>query len=187
SGSASGRPCAPASRTAPFRRSLPSAPGSASPLSECPAARPRPDHSSRPSEIGTSGEERCVLRGSVDARAFPWKPAWNDGTRALPLAEICSDCGSHCNLNRMARGQITRQPSKAGRHDKAAKSTRLATKVNTKTPAKLSKAPAKKAAGSATPKGYNPLSPDRVREILNRLESRYHGAKCALIHSNAWE
>jgi endonuclease III len=37
------------------------------------------------------------------------------------------------------------------------------------------------------PTSYNPIEPKRVREILDRLESRYGGAKCALNHSNAWE
>ncbi|HEY3926758.1 MAG TPA: endonuclease III [Candidatus Koribacter sp.] len=43
------------------------------------------------------------------------------------------------------------------------------------------------AKSGATPKGYNPLTPDRVQEILKRLNDRYPGAKCALVHSNAWE
>lgn len=35
--------------------------------------------------------------------------------------------------------------------------------------------------------GYNPLAPDRVRDILNRLDQRYPNAKCALHHNSAWE
>src|SRR5881394_916128 len=34
---------------------------------------------------------------------------------------------------------------------------------------------------------YNPTSPERVREILQRLAEMYPTAKCALHHSNAWE
>ena len=34
---------------------------------------------------------------------------------------------------------------------------------------------------------YNPTSPERVREILQRLRDMYPNAKCALHHSNAWE
>src|SRR5437762_4224231 len=34
---------------------------------------------------------------------------------------------------------------------------------------------------------YNPTSPERVREILQRLGQMYPQAKCALHHSNAWE
>ena len=47
------------------------------------------------------------------------------------------------------------------------------------------KTPAKTAA--STPKGYNPLAPERVSEILNRLDQRYPGATCALHHNSAWE
>ncbi|ABF40955.1 endonuclease III / DNA-(apurinic or apyrimidinic site) lyase [Candidatus Koribacter versatilis Ellin345] len=87
----------------------------------------------------------------------------------------------------MARGQITRQPSKAGRHDKPAKAVTLNVKVKASTPAKLAKAPAKKSASGAVPKGYNPIAPERVQEILKRLEATYPGVKCALHHHNAWE
>jgi endonuclease-3 len=91
----------------------------------------------------------------------------------------------------MPRGQIPRQPSKAGRHEKPAKATRIGTRLKTSTPAKMAKAPtpkaAKKAFGGAAPKGYNPTAPERVREILKRLDQRYPNAKCALHHHNAWE
>ncbi len=46
---------------------------------------------------------------------------------------------------------------------------------------------AKKASGSSAPKGYNPIAPERVQNILKRLDERYPKAKCALHHSNAWE
>lgn len=54
------------------------------------------------------------------------------------------------------------------------------------------KAPAKKAAKPA-PKtkaakgGYDPLSPQRVSEILKRLDQRYPNVTCALVHKSAWE
>lgn len=44
---------------------------------------------------------------------------------------------------------------------------------------------ARKKAPSARP--YNPISPDRVRTILDRLAKRYPNAVCALHHRNAWE
>lgn len=37
------------------------------------------------------------------------------------------------------------------------------------------------------PRSYKPTSPERVAEILKRLDARYPNAKCALIHKNAWE
>src|SRR5436309_169747 len=39
---------------------------------------------------------------------------------------------------------------------------------------------------SAKPR-YNPTSPERVSQILDRLAEMYPSAKCALQHSNAWE
>ena len=41
-------------------------------------------------------------------------------------------------------------------------------------------------AGKA-PAGYNPMEPERVNEILKRLDVMYPGATCALHHANAWE
>ena len=98
----------------------------------------------------------------------------------------------------MARGVIPRQPAKTGRHEAArkvelrsAKPTKDGGRSNRSTlPA--TKAKAKSAATSAiksgkAPSGYNPLAPERVSEILKRLEATYPGATCALKHTNAWE
>ncbi|HEY1937147.1 MAG TPA: endonuclease III [Candidatus Angelobacter sp.] len=39
-----------------------------------------------------------------------------------------------------------------------------------------------------TPKGgYNPVAPERVKDILNRLDQRYPNVRCALHHNSAWE
>jgi endonuclease-3 len=46
---------------------------------------------------------------------------------------------------------------------------------------------AKTAASSTKPKSYNPLAPDRVAEILGRLDQLYPNVTCALTHSSAWE
>lgn len=35
--------------------------------------------------------------------------------------------------------------------------------------------------------GYDPLAPERIREILQRLDARYPGVTCALSHQSAWE
>jgi len=51
-------------------------------------------------------------------------------------------------------------------------------------------APKKKAAPAkqfAKTKGYNPVAPERVAEILKRLDTTYPSVKCALHHSSAWE
>jgi endonuclease III len=48
--------------------------------------------------------------------------------------------------------------------------------------------PAKKAPKPKSAKDrYNPVAPERVNEILLRLDQRYPAATCALIHKNAWE
>ena len=46
---------------------------------------------------------------------------------------------------------------------------------------KARRAPAKKDAK------YNPLAPERVREIIKRLDKTYPGATCALHHASAWQ
>ena len=95
----------------------------------------------------------------------------------------------------MPRGNIPRQPSKAGRHDKA-KTARVGAKPLKTT---LRGAPSKPAFGSggkggkakpkapATAKGYNPLTPNRINAILQRLDRHYPNVKCALHHNSAWE
>jgi endonuclease-3 len=110
----------------------------------------------------------------------------------------------------MSRGNMTRQPSRAGRHERvvntaprsATKGSRaLSPKLKPRKPllatvvqgtAKKAKAAGKagsaaKAAASQTAKGYNPTSPARVNELLKRLDQRYPNVVCALHHKNAWE
>jgi endonuclease III len=101
----------------------------------------------------------------------------------------------------MPRGITPRQPSRSGRHDKVAQAPQRAKGRISKSAPVLKKAAkaaapiAKKATpktpagktAAATPKGYNPLAPERVNEILNRLDQRYPGATCALHHNSAWE
>jgi endonuclease-3 len=40
---------------------------------------------------------------------------------------------------------------------------------------------------AVAPKGYDPLAPARINEILKRLDQRYPAATCALHHKSAWE
>jgi len=86
----------------------------------------------------------------------------------------------------MPKGMITRQPTKSGRHEGATKSfTKAALKKN-QTSLPGAKAPSSKK-GEKPPKGYNPVAPERVREILKRLNERYGAVTCALHHNSAWE
>jgi endonuclease-3 len=96
----------------------------------------------------------------------------------------------------MPRGTMPRQPSRTGRQDKVVRApirtkTRLAQATigagkPGKKPTKPAKAPGK-AAATNKGKGYNPLAPERINEIMARLDKRYPAAECALHHNSAWE
>jgi endonuclease III len=64
--------------------------------------------------------------------------------------------------------------------------------AKTKSAAKVARAkvPGAKSSPTKTPPArgnYNPVAPERVREILARLDQLYPNATCALTHENAWE
>ncbi|HLH09377.1 MAG TPA: endonuclease III [Terriglobales bacterium] len=94
----------------------------------------------------------------------------------------------------MARGVIPRQPAKTGRHEAALKAQLPALKVSknggrskaSMVPSKSRPAKSKINPGKL-PAGYNPLAPERVNEILKRLDATYPRATCALHHNSAWE
>ena len=97
----------------------------------------------------------------------------------------------------MPRGKTPRQPARSGRQEGApkarpgkavaavlrtartGKNARPHTDSATGRPLPPQKAPAKKA--------YNPLAPERVQEILQRLNATYPEVTCALQHKSAWE
>ena len=104
----------------------------------------------------------------------------------------------------MPRGVVPRQPAKTGRHEGARKAARG---QRTMVPVRGGEAgkgnvkmggvgmgalvrPGKKV-GKKNPasraKAYNPVAPERVNEILKRLDSQYPDVTCALHHRNAWE
>jgi len=100
----------------------------------------------------------------------------------------------------MPRGVVPRQPARTGRQDKVrATKPRVATgalgrplrgdvtgtskRISTPPPAKA-KPPVK---SSGKSKGYNPIAPERVAEILKRLNDLYPDVTCALTHASAWE
>src|SRR5215831_1614085 len=47
--------------------------------------------------------------------------------------------------------------------------------------------PAKKAGPKAVKTKYDPVAPERIKAILERLDQSYPGATCALKHKSAWE
>jgi endonuclease-3 len=101
----------------------------------------------------------------------------------------------------MPRGRTPRQPARTGRQDRVAR-TPIAPKavlkksggsqdarVGTGAPARpRGEAPAAAPRGRqrATP-GYNPVAPERIAEILKRLDQLYPDVTCALTHTSAWE
>jgi endonuclease III len=106
----------------------------------------------------------------------------------------------------MPRGVVPRQPARTGRQDKVrvgrapspAKADKLGGAGARKTVARRASVPEKKksmpssppgpAARSGKPrKGYNPIAPERVAEILKRLNDLYPEVTCALTHSSSWE
>ena len=97
----------------------------------------------------------------------------------------------------MVRGVIPRQSAKSGRHEGRAIAARAAKsrgasrqpRNGARKAAPPFSMPADKPTGKPipAPKGYLPTAPQRVTEILKRLDQTYPGATCALHHSNAWE
>jgi endonuclease III len=90
----------------------------------------------------------------------------------------------------MARGNMPRQPSRRGRQE-GARHTKIAPpkQATAKNPAAPRPKPAKtrvlrkKKSASA----YNPVAPERVRQIIASLDQLYPGVTCALTHRSAWE
>jgi endonuclease-3 len=87
---------------------------------------------------------------------------------------------------------IPRQPSKAGRHEGVNQQPRRAEVRGTSRQPKGAKTavlPGQKVAAPKTGKasGYDPLAPERISELLKRLDVAYPGATCALQHHSAWE
>ena len=104
----------------------------------------------------------------------------------------------------MPRGRAPRQPARTGRQDKvraartpAESKTANVGDVRVRTSAFARPAPKGRQKPKSKPKpapalpskmkSYNPVAPDRVTEILKRLDQLYPEATCALTHASAWE
>jgi endonuclease III len=103
----------------------------------------------------------------------------------------------------MPRGAAPRQPARTGRQDKVhIAQTRRAPLLQPKqsgdgrgaggraAPSSRQVSVAKTSAGakaSKPGKGYNPIAPERVNQILKRLHDLYPDVTCALTHASAWE
>ncbi len=95
----------------------------------------------------------------------------------------------------MPRGVVPRQPARTGRQDKvrvgrmpsSSKALPKSKAPSGTLPGQGGKAEAKTGAKSGTVKGYKPIAPERVKEILKRLNDLYPDVTCALTHASAWE
>jgi endonuclease-3 len=94
----------------------------------------------------------------------------------------------------MPRGVVPRQPARTGRHDRAkqarvpagsARTAKIANSAPKGVQRKISKSSALPKAARA--KGHNSIAPERVAEILKRLDEMYPAVTCALTHASAWE
>jgi len=95
----------------------------------------------------------------------------------------------------MPRGVTPRRPARTGRQDRVARNlapskvaTDRALRKDVRKAKPAVRVPAKaRAEKSATKSGYDPVAPERVSDILKRLDQTYPDATCALTHHSAWE
>jgi endonuclease-3 len=96
----------------------------------------------------------------------------------------------------MPRGVMPRRPAKSGRHEgkrpvRVQPSTKAEVRRTQTSESRPNSINAKKAATPAIStqktKAYEPVAPQRVSEILNRVDQLYPDVTCALTHKTAWE
>jgi len=100
----------------------------------------------------------------------------------------------------MARGNMPRQPSRSGRQEgtrrqkgpvpKTVRSRASSGRVlsrSTKPPAPKARTSKNASPERTRASGYDPLAPERVRQIIAGLGQLYPGVTCALTHRSAWE
>ena len=96
----------------------------------------------------------------------------------------------------MPRGNAPRQPSRSGRHEAVRRAkgapgkgspTSTAKAAGSETPPKVAKPREAAVLKNKLVRGYDPLAPERVRQIIAELDQLYPKATCALIHRSAWE
>ena len=108
----------------------------------------------------------------------------------------------------MSRGITPRQPARTGRQDRVAralspakaapkqsrgsKNARVGTGAPVRprpgkasAPTARNSKPAVRESATTKTKGYNALAPDRIAEILKRLDQLYPDVTCALTHTSA--
>jgi len=98
----------------------------------------------------------------------------------------------------MARGIMPRRPGKTGRQERAGSNQqkpgkiaqvngRRSTRKNSFINESAARPTRAKKTAASVAKAYNPTAPERVAEILKRLDQLYPDVTCALTHKTAWE
>src|SRR5436190_4123636 len=95
----------------------------------------------------------------------------------------------------MVRGVVPRQPAKTGRHEGSRALSRSgqmksgSRQVQSGKPGFLQRNSKGSPSSSKKPrsKAYNPVAPERIKEILKILDATYPDVTCALTHRSAWE
>src|SRR5690348_10361003 len=98
----------------------------------------------------------------------------------------------------MARGIMPRRPGKTGRQERAGSNQqkpgkiaqvngRRSTRKNSFINESAARPTRAKKTAASVAKAYNPTAPERVAEILKRLDQLYPDVTCALQHKTAWE
>jgi endonuclease-3 len=95
----------------------------------------------------------------------------------------------------MARGMTPRRPGKTGRHEGARvsgasrkKQASVAPALSQRTRKDGAPSPGEQQKSKTTSRSlYDPVAPERVAEILQRLDRQYPDVTCARTHRSAWE
>jgi len=91
----------------------------------------------------------------------------------------------------MPRGVVPRQPARTGRQDKVRAGSYADTNpgksASPARPPKSRGVPSRAKPARAAKTKYNPITPERVAEILKRLNDLYPDVTCALTHASPWE
>jgi endonuclease III len=90
----------------------------------------------------------------------------------------------------MPRGVTARRPARTGRQDRVKAARPPLRQAQRKPPSPKrprSQAGPTAQARAVKSKAYNPVAPERVAEILKRLDQLYPDVTCALTHRTAWE
>src|SRR5580704_14964541 len=87
----------------------------------------------------------------------------------------------------MPRGITPRQPARSGRQEGIRQSAAKKRPAPRTAEARPDTNRPRTATRKVSKKAYNPTSPERIHEVLTRLDKQYPDVTCALQHKSAWE